>query len=135
MRGDRRVNADRDADHDAERIADTGQQQGARKPLGQDVEYRTAVVHRVAEIAVQNIRQIAEQARQERLVEMEALLQRGAQGGRHGHVADHGLHRIARNELQQAEDRDHHADQKQQRLRQMSRGVPQHRPHPFPSAS
>ncbi len=114
MRRDRRLNADRDADQDAERIARAGEQQGAGKPFGQDIEHRTAVIHRVAEIAVQHVQQIAVQTLKERLVELEALLQRGAQRRRHRHVADHGLDRIARNELQQAEDQDDDADQKQQ---------------------
>jgi hypothetical protein len=134
MRRDRRLNTDRNADHDAERVADAGKQQRARKPFGQDIEDRTAVIHGIAEIAMQHVHQVAVQPLKERLIELEALFQRGAKRRRHRHIADHGLDRIAGNELQQAEDQDDDADQKQHSLRHMSRGMPQHQ-HLVPIAS
>ncbi len=78
MRRNGRLNADRDADQQAKRIADTGEQQRAGKPFRQDVEDRPAVIHGVAKIAVQHVHQIAVQALKEWLIELEALLQRGA---------------------------------------------------------
>ncbi len=126
MRRNRGLNADRDADQQAKRIADTGEQQRAGKPFRQNIEDRTAVIHGVAKIAVQHVHQIAVQALKERLIELEALFQRGAQRRRHRHIADHGLDWIARDELEQAEDQNDDADQKQHGLRHMSRDMPQH---------
>ena len=81
---------------------------------------------REAEIAVQQVGEVMIQAQPERVGQVIARLDCGAERRRHRQLADDGLHRIAGDELQHAEDHDDHAEQQRHRIGEPDRRVAEH---------
>jgi hypothetical protein len=115
-----------DADGNAEGKTAGREQQRARRPLQDKVQYRLLLLEGKAEITMQQIDKVLDQSLPQRVIEVIMPLYRRAEFGRDRILPDHRLHRIARRQLQHAEHQQHHGDHERDRLQDPDNSEPNH---------